>query len=196
MDTYHPLKTVDLSGYQEILESEGNTLVTLDSPAMLVLTDFSKTRPFTMHLDTSVDQAMNAMRTAHVRSIVVTDSADKFRGIITTADLMSRKVLSLATSSGQARNDISIGELMTPKDKLAGVPIEAINAGNIGELLQTLKNEGRPHMLVVEPQHNRIRGIISANEIARRLQIPVEINQRATSFKELVDVISAGREVN
>lgn len=49
MDTYHPLKTVDLSGYQEILESAGNTLVTLDSPAMLVLTDFSKTRSFTMH---------------------------------------------------------------------------------------------------------------------------------------------------
>lgn len=139
---------------------------------------------------------MSSIRTAHVRSIVVTDSADKFRGITTTADMMNRKVLSLATSSGQARNDISIGELMTPKDKFAGVPIEAINAGNIGELLQTLKNEDRPHMLVVEPQHNRIRGIISASKIAHHLQIPVEINQRATSFKELVDVISAGREVN
>ncbi|WP_372743416.1 CBS domain-containing protein [Neptunomonas sp.] len=196
MNNSHALKTVSLSQYKEILESEINERATLESPASLVLTDFLKTRPFTMHMDTIIDQAMAAMRTAHVRSIVVTDSNDKFRGIITTADLMSRKVLSLATSSGQARNDITIGELMIPKEKLVGVTIDAIQTGNIGELLQTLKNEGCPHMLVVEPQHMRIRGIISSSDIARLLQLPVEINQRASSFKELVDVISSGREVS
>lgn len=194
MQNYNALKTVTLSDYEQILVSERIEHVDLSSPARLVVTDFLDNEPLMMNLDIAVDEAIQAMRRAHVRSILVTDSQNRFRGIITVADLESRKVLSLATSSGQARSDLSIGDLMTPRSKLVGVPISAIDGGTIGELLQTLKNEGRPHMLVVDPATQSIRGIISASDIARRLRVSVEINQRATSFKELVDIIS-GREV-
>ena len=194
MHRYTALKTVALADYEQVLVSERAEHVDLNSPARLVVTDFLDNEPMMLDLDVAVDEAIQAMRRAHVRSILVTDTQGRFRGIITVADLESRKVLSLAASSGQARSDLTIGDLMTPRDKLAGVPIDAIEKGTIGELLQTLKNEGRPHMLVVEPARRSIRGIISASDIARRLRISVEINQRATSFKELVDIIS-GREV-
>ncbi len=194
MHRYNALKTVTLADYAQILVSERAEHVDLNSPARLVVTDFLDSEPLTMDLDVAVDEAIQAMRKAHVRSILVTDNQALFRGIITVADLESRKVLSLAASSGQSRSDLTIGDLMMPRDKLVGVPMEAIEQGTIGELLQTLKNEGRPHMLVVDPVHKSVRGIISASDIARRLRISVEINQRATSFKELVDIIS-GREV-
>jgi len=50
-------------------------------------------------------------------------------------------------------------------------------------------------MLIVEPDTQRICGLVSASDITRRLQVPVEITQRATSFRALVDVISAGRDL-
>lgn len=195
MHRYQELKTVSLADYRTLVPSDQIEVFDLDSPARLVVTDFLTHRPLTLKPVVSVDNAIAAMRQAHVRSVLVSDDAGSFRGIVTVADLESRKVLSLATSSGQARSDLTIGELMTPKDKLRGVPIGAIDKGSIGELLQTLKHEGQPHMLVVDPDSHCIRGIISASDIARRLRVPVEINQRATSFRELVEVISAGREV-
>lgn len=194
MERYTELKTVSLSDYQSVIESEDVATFDLDSPARLVVTDFLYHKPLKLHPDVGVDEAIAAMRRAHVRSVLVVNG--EFRGIITVADLESRKVLSLATSSGQARTDLSIGDLMIPKAKLKGVPINVIETANIGSLLQTLKNEGHQHMLVVDPDSQRIRGIISASDIARRLHVSVEINHRATSFRELVEVISAGREVS
>lgn len=196
MQRYHELKTVSLSDYPSVIESDQVENFDLDSPARLVMTDFLYHRPLTLQPDVGIDEAIAEMRKAHVRSILVTDNSDAFRGIITVADLESRKVLSLATSSGQSRNDLTIGDLMTPKAKLKGVPIGAVEKGTIGDLLQTLKNEGQPHMLVVDPESRRIRGIISSSDIARRLRISVELNVRATSFRELVDIISSGREVS
>lgn len=194
MHKYSEMKTVGLSEYEKIVASEQCEVFTLDSPASHVMTDFRNHQPLTMDMDVSVDDAIMAMRRVHVRSIIVTDSSSRFRGIITVADLESRKVLSLAASSGQSRSDLTIGELMTPRSRLKGIPFSVLEKGSIGDLLQTLKYEGSPHMLVVEPGSNIIRGIISSSDIARRLKISVEINQRATSFRELVDII-AGRSV-
>jgi hypothetical protein len=67
--------------------------------------------------------------------------------------------------------------------------LSALQQGTIGDLLKTLRHEGSMHMLVVDPESQEICGIISASEIARRLQVPVEINLQASSFRDLVDVL-------
>jgi CBS domain-containing protein len=129
------------------------------------------------------------MRKVHVRSVIVTDSSGDFRGILTVMDLESRKVLSQATSLGLKRDDLSIKDVMVNRDKLRGVSLSALQQGTIGDLLKTLRNEGSMHMLVVDPASHEICGIISASEIARRLQVPVEINLQASSFRDLVDAL-------
>jgi hypothetical protein len=48
-------------------------------------------------------------------------------------------------------------------------------------------------MLVVRPEDQQICGIISASDIARKLHIPVDITERATSFREIVEVIYGSR---
>jgi CBS domain-containing protein len=142
-----------------------------------------------MNLTESISDATQAMRKVHVRSVIVTDSSKAFRGILTVIDLESRKVLSQATSLGLKREDLSIKDVMVSRDKLRGVPLSALQQGTIGDLLKTLRHEGSMHMLVVDPESQEICGIISASEIARRLQVPVEINLQASSFRDLVDVL-------
>jgi len=189
MQKYHELKTVVLDDYTNISRTASPECPTLDSPAIAMMTDFRLTEPLTLHLDESIDDAVRAMRKMHVRSVIVTDADEIFRGIVTVADLESRKVLSQASSLGLKRGDLSIADVMITRNALRGITLEAMLQGSIGDLLSTLRNEGRQHMLVVDPDQGTICGIVSASEIARQLRIPVEINLRATSFRELVDVL-------
>ncbi|MGD9860482.1 CBS domain-containing protein [Marinobacterium iners] len=189
MKNYHELKTIGLEDYTRLAEGADHAITNLDSPAQLVMTDFRQTPPLTMNLTESISDATQAMRKVHVRSVIVTDSSKAFRGILTVIDLESRKVLSQATSLGLKREDLSIKDVMVSRDKLRGVPFSALQQGTIGDLLKTLRHEGSMHMLVVDPESQEICGIISASEIARRLQVPVEINLQASSFRDLVDVL-------
>ncbi|MBA4503182.1 CBS domain-containing protein [Marinobacterium marinum] len=189
MKNYHEFKTVGLDAYTHLAEGRGREVTSLDSPAEQVMTDFRQVQPLTMSLTESISDATQAMRKVHVRSVIVTDSNAHFRGILTVLDLESRKVLSQATSLGVKREDLSIKDVMISREKLRGVPLAALQQGSIGDLLKTLQHEGSQHMLVVEPGSQEICGIISASEIARRLQVPVEINLQATSFRDLVDAL-------
>lgn len=189
MQKYHELKTVTLDHFTSISGTTGLERPELDSPALTVMTDFRRVQPLTLHLDESIDDAVRAMRRMHVRSVIVTDTDEVFRGIVTVADLESRKVLSEASSRGLKRDDLSVSDVMIPRNALRGITLSAMERGSIGDLLSTLRNEGRQHMLVVDPEGGTICGIVSASEIARQLRIPVEINLRATSFRELVDVL-------
>lgn len=189
MKNYHELKTIGLEDYTRLAEGADHAITNLDSPAQLVMTDFRQTPPLTMNLTESISDATQAMRKVHVRSVIVTDSSKAFRGILTVIDLESRKVLSQATSLGLKREDLSIKDVMVSRDKLRGVPLSALQQGTIGDLLKTLRHEGSMHMLVVDPESQEICGIISTSEIARRLQVPVEINLQASSFRDLVDVL-------
>lgn len=191
---YQELETVSLNHYVAPADAEQEVKVSLDSPARMVV-DVLTRPPLTLKPDLDIDAARSSMRQAQVRAGLVTGEADELLGIVTLADLESRKVLSLAVSSGQSRSDLTIGDLMTARDELKGVPVRAVETACVGELLQTLNNEGQAQMLVVEPESQRICGIVSASNIARRLQMPVSITQRATSFRALVDVISAGRDL-
>ncbi len=189
MKNYHELKTIGLEDYTRLTAGTGHQITSLDSPAETVMTDFRQIPPLTMSLTESVSDATQAMRKVHVRSVIVTDSSGDFRGILTVIDLESRKVLSQATSLGLKRDDLSIKDVMVSREKLRGVPLSALQQGTIGDLLKTLRNEGSMHMLVVDPASHEICGIISASEIARRLQVPVEINLQASSFRDLVDAL-------
>ncbi|MBY4677504.1 CBS domain-containing protein [Marinobacterium arenosum] len=194
MNTYQELKTVSLDEFSAIMRPQQLEEYTLDTPAMSVVTDFRKTQPLMMEQDVSLDEAIHMMRKVHVRSVLVIDAEEQFRGLLTVADLESRKALSVATSSGLNRSDLTIKDVMTPRERLRGVPLSDVEHGHIGDLLKTLQHEGSQHMLVVDADSRQLRGVISASDIARRLKISVDISQRATSFREVVDMLVSGRE--
>ena len=193
MTVYHELKTVSLSSSDQIARPEQLEEYSLDTPALRMMSDFLKVQPIMMEMDVSLDEARRMMRKAHVRSLLVIDANENFRGFLTIADLESRRVLSLVSTAGIDREDLSIGDVMTPRDKLRAVKLSEMESGRVGDLLQTLKNEGVPHILVVDTARHQLRGVISASDIARRLHISVDITHRAASFREVVDVLFAHR---
>ncbi|WP_299197155.1 CBS domain-containing protein [uncultured Amphritea sp.] len=194
MNNYNELKTILLDANDDIARPYELHEYTLDTHAIEVMTDFEKVQPLMMEQDVSIDEARQMMRKVHVRSILVIDKDENFRGLLTIADLESRSAMSIATSAGLKRHDISIKEVMTPRERLHAMPLSEINHACIGDLLRTLQHTGTPHMLVVDTTKHEIRGVISSSDIARRLKVPVEISKRAAHFREVVNVLFAGRD--
>ncbi|WP_067861946.1 CBS domain-containing protein [Neptuniibacter marinus] len=194
MKNYNELNTVFLEESDLVMRPEELTEYTLETPAINILTDFLHVQPLSMELDVSIDDARHMMRKVHVRSVLVIDSDETFKGFLTLADLESRSALSIATTAGIKRQDISIRDVMTPRAKLKAIPLSEIQSAKIGNLLQTLKHEGTPHILVVDTTKNSIRGVISSSDIARRLNISVDISKRANSFQEVVGILASGQE--
>ena len=190
MRTYRELKTVSLRDYTRLSKPDAlSGVLTLDSPASSIVTRFEFTRPLALELDVGINEALLMMKKSHVRSVIVMDSTEQFRGIISVSDLESRKVLSIAQGLGQRRDELCIADVMTPSAKLAGLSLQQVDGCCIGDVLKTLQDVGSQHMLVVNPEDQHICGIISASDIARKLHIPVAITERATSFREIVNVL-------
>ncbi|MDO6593537.1 CBS domain-containing protein [Neptuniibacter sp. 1_MG-2023] len=194
MKNYNELNTVFLEASDLVMRPEELTEYTLETPAITILTDFSHVQPLSMELDVSIDDARHMMRKVHVRSVLVIDSDENFKGFLTLADLESRSALSVATTAGIKRQDISIRDVMTPRAQLKAIPLSEIQSAKIGNLLQTLKHEGTPHILVVDTSNHSIRGVISSSDIARRLNISVDISKRVSSFQEVVGLLASGQE--
>ncbi len=194
MNNYNELKTILLDASDHIARPEELHEYTLDTDAIEVMTDFEKVQPLMMEQDVSIDEARQMMRKVHVRSVLVIDKDENFRGLLTLADLESRSALSIATSAGLKRDDISIREVMTPRERLHAIPFSEINHASIGDLMRTLQHTGTPHMLVVDMVKHEIRGVIASSDIARRLKIPVDISKKAAHFREVVNVMFAGQD--
>ncbi|WP_170221828.1 CBS domain-containing protein [Neptunomonas concharum] len=194
MNNYRELKTILLDASDHIARPGTPSEYTLDTPAINIMTDFERVQPLLMEKNVSIDDARSMMKRMHVRSILVIDKDENFRGLLTLADLESRLAMSIATSAGLKREDISIKEVMTPREKLHAVPLHEISHAKIGDLLQTLQHVGTPHILVVDTLKHEIRGVIASSDIARRLKIPVDVSKRAASFSEVVGVLFTGKD--
>lgn len=194
-NNYRELNTVLLQESDQVARPSQYSELTLDSPAIKVVTDFSEVQPLTMELNVTVDDAREMMRKVHVRSVLVVDSNQNFKGLVTIADLESRAVMSVATTAGVSRSEVTIRDVMTGRSRLRAIPFSQIASANIGDVLETLKNEGAPHILVVDSQNQTIRGVISSSDIARKLNVSVDINKRASSFQEVVGIFAAGQDM-
>ncbi|MDO6459388.1 CBS domain-containing protein [Granulosicoccaceae sp. 1_MG-2023] len=189
--TTQTLRNTSLEHFHSIRRPAAGDALTVDDPASLLMTDFSRTEPLTLSRDMPIDEANAAMRERGVRSALVTDSAGRFAGLLALTDLNSHRVLALATSRGQTRDDLTAGDMMRPRYNLCGISLQTLEHSSIGDCLKTLQQTGRQHLLITDPAQNEICGIISASDIARALHCPVEIPLIADSFVQVVSALQS-----
>lgn len=195
MYIFHDLKPVMLNDCEKIVRPAIAEIYDLDTPALHVLTDFLQTQPLMLEQQVGLEEAVTVMRKTHVRSVIVTDDKETFLGLLTLADLESRKVLSIASSMGTERANLSIRDIMTPREALCGVAYKEICRSRIGDLLNTLEHQGKQHMLVVDTEKQQIRGLISASDLARRLKIPINVTNKVTTFNDILSVVTRNSDV-
>jgi len=188
------MKNINLIALEQaahLVHPEEFNEVTLDSPALAIFTDFKKHMPLEIEADTPVLQAQYLMRKSHVHLKLVVDDSGELIGIVSLSDLDEQKLVMLQ-NKGIDRELILVRDLMLPRTEIKVIDFKQLMNTSIADVVEALKQKGAQHCLVVESEHNQIRGLISASDIARRLHIPLHI-ELPTTFVDIFVAVNAKR---
>ena len=143
-------------------------------PAILAITDFTREYPVTVDEDRQIDDALGDMIHLGVRAMLVMRE-QRIVGLITSYDIQGERPLQFLQTSNYSRHqEICVGHIMTPWDKLLAVDWESIQAARAGDLLQALEEAGLTHLLVIERGAKNttpiVRAMVSRARLARQLR--------------------------
>ena len=164
--------------------------VTLDSPALDVMTDLTKVKAATISPDRTLGKAEQAMIHQGVRMLFVVDEMPLLQGLITSTDLRGERQMSVGQARQLRFDEMRVADVMTALTLLDAIPYERLGHASVGNLVATLRDVGRNHLLVVERgSPPRIRGVVSRSQIERQLGRPIEVSEVPTNFAEVVQAL-------
>lgn len=192
---HQPLRQQSLAGvWIDVVEAGRGERVTVDSPAVEVMTDLQRIPAASIAGDTSLSQTHHTMIMRGVRMLFVAGEDGRIQGLITAADLMGERPLRAARERGAKVGEIAATHVMTPIEAVEAVSLEDVLRAEVGHVVATLQRSGRQHALVVEHDkdgRSTIRGIFSASQISRQLGIPLHGTEIARTFAEIEAAIAA-----
>ena len=162
--------------------------VGLEEPAMRVMTDFTIVTAYTIFPLETIEAARAKMIHRGVRMLLVVDDQNHILGLITATDLTGEKPMQVVQTQGIRHHDVMVKDIMTPRERLEVLCAEDLQTACVGDVVRTLKTQGRQHALVVERTADRgqiLRGMFSVSQISRQLGVTVETAGVAHTFAEL-----------
>jgi CBS-domain-containing membrane protein len=163
--------------------------VTLDSPALEVMTDLTKIKAATIRPDQTLQQAEQTMIYQGVRMLFVVSEMPTLEGLITSTDLRGERQMSLVHTRNMRFDDMRVADVMTELSMLDAIDYEPMVGATVGNVVATLKRVGRNHLLVVQAAAHgaprRVRGVISRTQVERQLGQLIDITEIASNFSEV-----------
>ncbi len=173
--------------------------VTLESPALEVMTDLARVSPATIRPQAPLEGANHFMISRGVRLLLVIDVRDTVLGVLTATDVLGEKALRVAAERGIRRGELTVADLMTPAEQVDVIELADVAGARVGHVLETLRRAGRQHALVVDQEgvaasspHERplrramVRGIFSVSQLARQLGLLLpQAGEVARTFAEI-----------
>ena len=160
----------------------------LDTPALEVMTDFSKVTAYTISPLETIETARLRMIHHGVRMLLVVDEQNLILGLITATDLTSEKPMQVIQTQGIRHSDVLVKDIMTPRERLEVLCIDDLKTAVVGDVVATLQAQGRQHALVAERHADRsqtLRGLFSASQIGRLLGMPIQTPSVARTFADI-----------
>lgn len=167
--------------------------VSMDSPAVEVMTDLRQVTALTIGPDASLDEANARMIRNKVRLLLVVDPDLRVLGLITATDIFGEKPMQFIQLHGGKYQDILVRNIMTPQERLEVLSLDDVLAAKVGHVVATLKKAGRQHAMVAEAADDGrqvVRGLFSASQIARQLGVQIQTTEVARTFAEIEAMLS------
>jgi signal-transduction protein with cAMP-binding, CBS, and nucleotidyltransferase domain len=163
--------------------------VTLDSPALQVMTDLTQVKAAHIHPTAGLRQAEQAMIYQGVRMLFVVVDMPAILGLVTATDLSGEGPMRVVHDRGIHHDELRVADVMTSADELDALDFARVKTACVGHLVATLQRHGRNHLLVVQAagahHPRRVRGVVSRAQIERQLGEPIAITPIAHSFSEI-----------
>jgi CBS-domain-containing membrane protein len=167
--------------------------VTLDDPALHVMTDLTRVTAVIILPGDAVDEAHRRMVQRGVRLLLVVDQDRKLLGLVTATDTLGEKPVQVASSRGLRREEVMVRDIMTPQERLEVLAMDDVRAAKVGHVVATLKKAGRQHAIVVDQDRNgrqTLRGLFSSTQIARQLGVAIQTSEVAHTFSEIESMLA------
>ena len=181
-----------------LLEAFNPPAVNADSSALLVMTDLSQVPSATITADASLEDANQSMLVRGVRALFVVGNANAnandMVGLVTSVDVLGEKAVLVAQKRQSKRSDLRVADVMVPVEQVEALSMEAVKRASVGNIVTTLKLDGRAHAIVVgqgQGGHQTVLGIFSASQIARQLGVQIQTHEIARTFAEIEAVIAS-----
>jgi CBS-domain-containing membrane protein len=175
---YPPLAYVPLqTGTTFLHPPDLPELVYLDSPATDVMTDFRFVHPVTVRPETPIDQALEKMKSAGVRLLLVINDERNIIGIVTSKILLGETPIKMVREKRIPRIAVTVEMVMVPQPEVPVLDMRTVRNARVGHIVKTLQQLDRKHVLVAEvdaqSKQQRICGLFSTSQIGRQLGVTV-----------------------
>ncbi|WP_397471739.1 CBS domain-containing protein, partial [Rheinheimera sp.] len=147
---------------------------TLSSPALSVVTDFKHSLPNMISATSSASDALEMMQQEQSKLKLVVDNDGEMVGLLHLEQLSDQAIMR-RVAFGDSRDDILVADLMRPRGRIKALAYQQLKQCNIADVVNTLQSSGEQHCLVIDRESHQIRGVISAQDIARRLKVNLHI---------------------
>ena len=163
-------------------------IVTLEDPALNVLTDFQRVTAIIILSGDSVDEAHRRMIQRAVRLLLVVDQDRRVVGAITANDILGEKPMQAVVQRGIRRDELLVRDIMMPQERLEVLRMADLRTRKVGHVVATLMSAGRQHALAVDVDttgRQTVRGVFSTTQIARQLGVAFQTGEIARTFAEI-----------
>lgn len=163
--------------------------VTVHSPALAVMTDFTRLHPVTIAPDATLFAANETMIARGVRLLLVVDAQENLLGIISTRDTLGERPMQLQHQGKGNVFEMTVADLMHSVREIDMLDFCDMRHASVGDLVATLKQRGQHHLLVAAAEPGgatqRVVGVFSATQIGRQLGVEIQTFEVAQTFAEI-----------
>jgi CBS domain-containing protein len=183
MKQYSPLTHSPLVPGSRIVEPQPPARVSLDDPALTVMTDLREVAAVKTSPEAPMVHAHQMMIHRGVRLLFVLDRDGAIAGVITATDVLGEKPVRFTQSRGLAHSEITVADVMTPASMIEALPLQQVAQMRVGHIVATLKAVRRQHLMVADG--SRVRGLFSASQLARQLGVDLQTFEVARTFADI-----------
>ena len=170
------------------------TTLTMDSPAILAMTDLRQQIAVTIEPDVSIDWALQRMKSAGVRLLLVVNPSKRVLGLITSTDIQGEKPIQFRQELSLRHEEIMVRDIMTPHSELEVANMAGVMRAVVADVVEMMEQVGRRHALVLDRDVHSggpaIRGIFSATQIEKQLDRVIDTIGVAQTFAEVESVLN------
>ncbi|SDY91174.1 CBS domain-containing protein [Nitrosomonas sp. Nm58] len=162
--------------------------VTMESPALEIMTDLRHTHVAEIEPHATMELANIYMMQRSVRSLFVLNDDHLLQGVITASDILGDKPVRFIQERRVKYGEILVSDIMTPLDCLEAIPIEEVQYAKVGHVIASLRDAGRQHTLVIEEDAEGaplVCGIFSLTQIEKQLGTAILLTEVAKTFAEI-----------
>jgi len=188
---YQPLPIRELgagAGFHRPTQSLAER-VSLDSPALQVMTDLTRVSPAIIRPQAPLAGANQFMIARGVRLLLVVGDDEKVLGVLTATDLLGERPTQVVAARGLRRDELTVADVMTEAAAVDVLTLADVEYARVGHILETLRRFGRQHALAVDAG-GLVRGVFSLSQIARQLGVPLPaVGEVARTFSQIETAI-------